>query len=317
MKKEKMYSVAIRRRANNKDHFWFHDDYEFVECKISTCGGRYWYADPFIYEKNDITYIFFEAYDLVKLRGKEGYCILLEDGSCTEPKIIIDESYHLSFPYIFDFNGAIYMMPEMCEDYSIKIYKSISFPDKWAIAEVILPDIFACDSVFVEKFGKRYLLTSEMFHNVPNGQYASCWVKNCLYEMEGLKVINHGMRIAEGDYGIRNAGMPFEHDGVLYRIGQDCRKRKYGKGLVLFKIDSLVPYKEEIQWGVTCEEIQSHIKREGNDNLLGVHTYNSSEHYEIIDFSEIRNVPICIMLKRYCTFIKRGIRKIHSKLLHS
>ena len=48
--KEKMYSVGIRRRINALDHFWQHDDYEFIECKIDTCGGRYWFADPFLFE---------------------------------------------------------------------------------------------------------------------------------------------------------------------------------------------------------------------------------------------------------------------------
>ena len=307
---EKMYSVAIRRRFNNKDHFWMHNDYEFIECKIDTCGGRYWYADPFIFEKHGIVYIFFEAFDLILQRGKEGYCILNEDGTCGKPKLIIDEPYHLSFPNIFEYNGDVYIMPEMSEDYSLKLYKAISFPNIWKISNVVLPDVYACDSVLIESDSKRYLLTNEMYHNVPKGQFASCYVKNFLYEVDGIKAVGNGLMVAEGDYGIRNAGKVFEEDGVLYRIGQDCRDKMYGKGLVLFMINSITPYKEEILWGMTCDDIGSHIMRENSKQLRGVHTYNFSENYEIIDFSVNNELTTKIKMMRLHNKIKIIIRRI-------
>lgn len=308
--REKMYSVAIRHRENDKDHFWLHDDYEFIDCKIDTCGGRYWYADPFVFEKDGIVYIFFEAFDLVQRRGKEGYCILREDGSCSEPKIIIDEPYHLSFPYIFEDNDEVYIMPEMCGDYSLKLFRAVSFPDKWEKVDTVLPDVYACDSIFIEYEKKRYLLTNEMYHNVPNGQYASCWVKNYLYKMDGLKVVEDGVKVADGDYGIRNAGKSFVENGVLYRIGQDSRNRLYGKGIVLNKINSLLPYDEEILWGLTCDEINSHIKRWDNNTLLGVHTYNFSVHYEVVDFSEMRELNKMISVKRKSFYMRNIVEKV-------
>lgn len=314
---EKMYSVAIRRRNNDKDHFWQHDDYEFIECMIDTCGGRYWYADPFVFEKDGVTYLFFEAFDLVQRRGKEGYCVLNEDGSCSAPKIVIDEPYHLSFPNIFEYKDDIYMMPEMSGDYSLKAYKAVSFPNQWEVTDVVLPDVYACDSIFIESDGNRYLLTNEMFHNVPNGQYASCYVKNYLYKMEGLKAIVDGVKVAEGDYGTRNAGNSFQEEGVLYRIGQDSRERMYGKGLVLFRINSFEPYSEEVLWGVICSEMDSHIKRETSNPLLGVHTYNFSEHYEIIDFSEMRDISYIIIIRRKIKKIKKLWKKSINLLLIS
>ena len=54
--------------------FWETNDYLFEECKIE-CNGRYWLADPFLFERNGITYIFFEALDLITKVGKIGYSI--------------------------------------------------------------------------------------------------------------------------------------------------------------------------------------------------------------------------------------------------
>lgn len=312
--KEKMYSVALRKRLNTDDHFWFHDDYKFLKCKIDTCNGRYWFADPFLYEKDNKLYLFYEAFDLIELRGKEGYSVLKEDGSWTTPRIIIDEPYHLSFPYIFDYNGATYIMPEMSGDYSLKAYKAVSFPNTWEMTDIILPDVFACDSVFIEEEGKRYLLTNEMYHNVPNGQYASCWVKNFLYEMDGLKATENGIKVAEGDFGIRNAGKTFTIEGKTYRIGQDCRERKYGRGMVLFEIVSILPYKEKVVKNWSCDELSKHIYKDSSANIVGSHTYNFSENYEIIDYSSLEEVPTYVLSERKKKRYSSILRRIKNKL---
>lgn len=312
--KEKLYSVAIRKRLHCEDHFWLHDDYEFHECEIDTYNGRYWFADPFLFERDGKVYLFYEAFDLIEHRGKEGYSILNEDGTWTKPVIIIDENYHLSFPYIFEYDGNIYLMPEMSADYSLKLYKSVEFPDKWIQADVVLPDVFACDSVFVEKDSKRYLLTNEMFHNVPNGQYASCWVKNYIYEMDGLRAIEDGVKVAEGDFGIRNAGKTFSSSGKWYRIGQDCRNRMYGCGMVLFEIESLDPYKERIVNSWSCDELAKHIIRKTADSIVGSHTYNYSEHYEIIDFSSMQTVSSFVTGERKKRRLLSILKRIKNKL---
>lgn len=311
---EKMYSVAIRKRLDIDDHFWFHENYKFNECKLDTCNGRYWFADPFLYEKDDKIYLFYEAFDLIEHKGKEAYSIMGDDGTWSTPCIIIDEAYHLSFPYIFDYDGDTYIMPEMCGDYSLKLYKAIEFPDKWMIANTVIPDVFACDSVIVEKAGNRFLLTNEMYHNVPNNQYASCYVKNYIYPMDGLYVCGDGIKISEGDYGIRNAGKTFMQAGKLYRIGQDCRERMYGRGMVLFEIESIQPYIEKIVNCWSCEDLEKHIARKSDERIVGSHTYNFSEHYEIIDYSFIKEVSPFVIKERKRQRVLSILRRIKNKL---
>lgn len=312
--KEKMYSVAIRKRLNSCDHFWQHKEFEFQECKIDTCNGRYWFADPFLYERGGVLYLFYEAFDMIEHRGKEGFSYLKDDGSWSAPKIIIDEPYHLSFPNIFEYNGDVFIMPEMSGDYSLKAYKAISFPDKWEISDIVLPDVYACDSVLIDYSNKRYLLTNEMFHNVPNGQYSSCWVKNYLYEMDGLKAVEGGVKIAEGDFGIRNAGKVFEEKGRLFRIGQDCRNRMYGSGLVLFEIVSLVPFRENVVANWTYRDFSNHIKGCAGVDIIGVHTYNINENYEIIDYSAFNEISPYVAKERkkirFFSILKRIMNKI-------
>lgn len=110
-----MYSLAIRKRLNEVDHFWEHDDYTFAEVSIDDCG-KYWFADPFVYEKDGVTYLFYEAFDLVQQKGLIGYSVFNQlTGEGSAPTIIIDEPFHLSFPNIFEYAGDIYIMPESCK----------------------------------------------------------------------------------------------------------------------------------------------------------------------------------------------------------
>ena len=289
VKKEKMYTVAVRKRLNNEDHFWMHDDYQFIECNIPM-SDRYWYADPFLFEKDGITYIFYEAFDLVTKLGKIGYSILKEDGTCSSPNIIIDEKFHMSFPNIFEENGSIYIMPETCGDYRVKLYRAISFPDKWVVEHAVLDDVFACDTVMIDEGSNRYLLANEMYHNCPVNSYPSCWVKNMLYPMKGLTVNGVGIKVAEGDYGIRNAGKVVKINDHLYRIGQDCRFREYGRGMCLFRIDNFSPYQETQVWSVDYNNMSKHVIQAHDRKYIGTHTYNFSEHYEIIDLSSLNKV---------------------------
>lgn len=72
----------------------------------------------------------------MECKGKEAYSILCEDGTWSSLKVIIDEKYHLSFPNIFEYGGKMYIMPEMSEDYSLKLYEAVSFPDEWKLLKI-------------------------------------------------------------------------------------------------------------------------------------------------------------------------------------
>lgn len=317
---EKMYSLALRRRKNSKDFFWRNDNFKFHKCEIDT-GERYWLADPFLYERDGKLYLFYEAFDLVERKGKIGYSVMPVDQSRSWSKlnIIIDEPYHLSFPNIFEKDGDIFIMPESCGDYRVRLFRARSFPNHWESlsTDVLIPDIYACDSIFINHNGETFLLTNEMYHHVPNGLFPSCWVKNRLFKMDGMVIIDDGVKVSEGDFGQRNAGKSFEIDSTLYRIGQDCRKSLYGRGLVLYEVENLKPYVEKRIWAKDCNELAKFIVCDKERPIIGVHTYNFTNNYEVIDFSQMQPVSTLILVKRYFVLIKKMIRKIVSKIVEA
>lgn len=301
MSNEKMYSIAIRKRNDENDFFWDHDNYIFKELRFDH-RNRFWIADPFLFEKGEDVFVFYEAFDLIERKGKIGFSLLNEPDKTMSVQIILDEPYHLSFPYVFEHEGDIFMMPETCGNNSIKLFKAISFPDKWIEFNVLLSNIFACDTIFIPEHGMKYLLTSEMYSGqTPNGNYKSCWVKNVCFKLNKEFLIDgKGALVTEGDCGIRNAGKTFVRGGKLYRVGQNCPNKQYGKGLVLFEIESLAPYKENLLWIKNHEDFDEHIHKLEKYDIVGVHTYNVSEKFEIIDFSQFRALGLITLLLRFC-----------------
>ena len=92
--------------------------------------GKYW-ADPFLYQRDGKDYIFYELYDYKK--GVIAYSEINEDMSFTEPTVILDLSYHLSYPSLFEDSGELYMIPETGLSRTIELYKCNLFPNVWKV----------------------------------------------------------------------------------------------------------------------------------------------------------------------------------------
>lgn len=305
---EHYYSIAIRQRKSIDDYFWLQDDFTFTKIVIGS-SRRYWYADPFLFEKGGNVYIFFEAFDLLTRKGEIGYC-LLNDNEVLTPHIVIQEKQHLSFPNIFESDGDIYIMPESCGDRSIHLYRAVDFPNKWERCETLVNDIFACDSILLKN--NNYLLTSKMYGHSVKNRVQSCWVKNVLYKYGKNMEEEEGCVVTSGDYGVRNAGNAFEMNGRLVRPGQNCVNGKYGNGLVLWAVNSVEPYSEREIYSIDSEEMQQHLlQHEKNEKkIVGTHTYNVSEHYEAIDYTTDIKIGLLLSIRRFLYRIKRFVARL-------
>ena len=66
----------------------------------------------------------------------------------------------MSFPFLFEYQQELYMMPETRESNSIRLYKCIEFPLKWEYQKDILSDVEALDSIIFDYNGKWWLLSN-------------------------------------------------------------------------------------------------------------------------------------------------------------
>ena len=119
--KSKVYKVALRKRKDSQDFFYKLKDYKFAVLDFNV-SNRYWMADPFLYERDGITYLFYEMYDYFRGRGVLAYSIINDDFSVSKPKIIINEKFHLSFPNIYEKRTLLLIILFSVSYLQIKLY---------------------------------------------------------------------------------------------------------------------------------------------------------------------------------------------------
>lgn len=307
------YYLGLREKSDQDDFFYLKDNYNFKEIEFPF-GKRYWAADPFIVENGEDVYIFYEYFD--EFRGKGSIaCSKVVDNVASKPVIIIDEAFHLSFPMIFENKNHLYMIPESEASNNIILYKCLSFPYKWEKDKVILKNVKACDSVVFKNYSGHYILITSLMDELSSKERKNfCYVHNVMYELdEELNIISHSKKeLSEGDYGIRNAGNVINGKSKLIRIAQNCTGGMYGKGLVLWEFDSNHPNEEHELASIDYVKASNHIKHgDHKGKIEGIHTYNCSANYEIIDFMIYNELPIYYKLYY---FIGNRIFKIITKI---
>ena len=87
-------------------------------------------ADPFLVKEGETWNLFFEVYDNDTKQGDLAVATSKNTWTWNYEKVIIDEPFHLSYPYVFKSQGEYYLIPESYEDNSIRLYKADKFPTK-------------------------------------------------------------------------------------------------------------------------------------------------------------------------------------------
>jgi hypothetical protein len=101
---------------------------------ITDVRARY-VADPFMIKVKSTWYMFFEIMNDITRQGDIGYATSEDGLNWKYKQVVIDESFHLSYPYIFEFNGEFYMVPECHNIYEVRLYKAVEFPKKWMLVK--------------------------------------------------------------------------------------------------------------------------------------------------------------------------------------
>ncbi|MDO9119190.1 MAG: hypothetical protein Q7U39_14615 [Nitrospira sp.] len=94
-------------------------------------------ADPFMIYVAGTWYMFFELYNR-RSHGEIG-CATSPDGfTWTYQRVVLAEPYHLSYPYVFEWQGEYYMVPESVRAHEVRLYRARRFPDQWDCIGTVL-----------------------------------------------------------------------------------------------------------------------------------------------------------------------------------
>jgi hypothetical protein len=276
----------IKRKFRNKIEQWsilFDFDQKAFDSieksnKIYAPKDRY-YADPFIIKKNEDYFVFIEEVIYQQQKGHISYFKIDKNGNYNLPEKILENKYHMSYPFVFEFEDNYYMIPETSENKSIDLYKCKKFPDQWEFEKTIIKNINAVDSTLLRKNNKWWLFTSIQFMESSPNDSLSIFYSDDLFSDKWTPLPKNP--VVSDVRKSRSAGKIFELNGEHYRPAQDCAGG-YGKGIIFNKIITLneSEYYEE--------EVKS-IYSEFDNTIEGIHTFAQCEKLRIFDFKKLKN----------------------------
>jgi hypothetical protein len=88
-------------------------------------------ADPFMCRDGENWYLFFEVLNHLSRKGEIGLAVSRDGMTWKYQHIVLAEPFHLSYPYVFEWNGSHYMIPEGAAGGAIRLYRAVRFPDQW------------------------------------------------------------------------------------------------------------------------------------------------------------------------------------------
>ena len=232
---------------------------------------RFW-ADPFPLQRNGKSYIFFEELPFAAGRAHISVVEVDRDGRASEPVRVLERDYHLSYPFLVEDGGQLYMVPETAGNDTIEIYRCVDFPRKWRRERVLVDGVFAADATLHRADGRWWMFANLAARGAEIHDELHIFTSDALlgdWTPIAANPVKSDVRCA------RPAGKLFTVAGRLYRPAQICAPL-YGAGISLQRVTRVDEAGLE-------EQEERRIVPAQDSGILGLHTINRAGDLSVID----------------------------------
>ncbi|WP_077037851.1 glycosyl hydrolase family 43 [Pelomonas sp. KK5] len=205
-------------------------------CWLPDAGPWRYLADPFGLRRGDATHVYVEAYDY---RDKHAVIERHEFGPDLQwrgKSIALARPFHLSYPFLIERWGEVFMVPESHKAGEIALYRARRFPDDWVRETVLLPELPGADATLIEHGGQWW-----MFYTLvgPGGRDQRELHVAFADQLTGPWYPHPMNPVLDDRGGARPGGTPFiDAQGHVVLPVQDCR-RGYGGALRFLRFTRL------------------------------------------------------------------------------
>lgn len=232
---------------------------------------RFW-ADPFPVTDGTRQWLFVEEFPHSASRAHLAVMAIDSDGRLGPSVPILYCPYHLSYPFVFQWNGDWYLIPESGENLSVDLYRSVRFPYEWVHERRLVVGVRAVDTTLAEIDGRWWMFTTI----APRGgsENDELHIFHAASPLGPWTPLPANPQISDVRRA-RSAGRVFQYDGSWFRPAQDC-SRRYGYAMNINRIT-------ELSANTYAEEPIARIDPTWAKGLLGTHTFNHDGGPAVID----------------------------------
>ena len=237
-------------------------------------------ADPFVVEREGRTCIFVEEY---VYRDERAYISVFEigDDGAARVGVVLNENFHLSFPYIFEYQNTLYMCPESSARRQIRIYRCLEFPLHWELASVAMENVSAADSMIFEHDGKWWLFTN-LCGSQPIEHGSELHIFSAQDPLSGVWVPHTRNPVIVDPEGGRNGGI-LSLGRDMVRVAQIQGFGSYGRSARLMRVTQLTDTEY-------CEMPLADVVPTFSRRILGTHHMHSNGSHTVWDFKRWEHI---------------------------
>ncbi|WP_051310527.1 hypothetical protein [Bradyrhizobium sp. Cp5.3] len=264
-------------RHNGSAGVWETGDLSGPGWNVLADPGHRFYADPFPITWQGRTFVFFEDLDHRVGKGIISAIEFGDAGPVGEVVPVLEEPWHLSYPFLIEDGGELWMIPESSTHGDVALYKCVRFPDKWERHATLLSGLELADVTITRHNGMNYLFGA---WRDGTGGYSDSLAIFYAEHLLGPWLPHASNPVLIDRASARPAGNFVTINERLWRPVQDCADG-YGAGLGLAEVVELS--------STTFRQIVRHSLRPGPAwPGRKLHTLNRCGQLEVIDGSRVQ-----------------------------